>query len=308
MDRIYDTVIIGGGPAGYSAALYAARAGLDTLVLERLSAGGQMNLTPQIDNYPGFENGIDGFALGQQMLAGAQRFGAQTRYAEVTALNLTAEPKRIETTDGTVRSRTVVIATGAKPRLLGLPEEQALTGKGVSYCAHCDGMLYRGKTVVVVGGGNTAAADALQLARIAKDVILVHRRDTLRATKIYHKPLESTQNIRILYNSAVTGLLHEDLLTGVQIKDLVTGQQTTVAADGLFVAIGSVPVTDLVKGQLTLDDAGYIVADETTRTSIPGVYAAGDVRTKALRQVVTATADGANAIAQAEAYLAEQEG
>jgi len=307
MAHIYDTVIVGGGPAGYTAALYAARAGLSTLVLERLSAGGQMALTNSIDNYPGFADGVDGFELAQKMLAGAKRFGAQTQYAQVTSLDLRAQPKVVQTTNGTVFGKTVVIATGADPRRLGIPEEQALIGRGVSYCAHCDGMLYRGKTVVVVGGGNSAAADALLLSRICEHVILVHRRDTLRATRIYHEPVKKAENITFLGNHTVTALLHEDVLTGVQVKDLLTGQEQVIPASGIFIAIGRSPATELVKDQLTLDAAGYIVADETTRTDIPGVYAVGDVRTKALRQVVTATADGASAIHFAEEFLAEYE-
>ena len=305
MERIYDMVIIGGGPGGYTAALYAARAGLDTLVLEKLSAGGQMNLTHQIDNYPGFDNGVEGFELAQKMLAGAQRFGAETKYSEVTSLNLQVQPRVVETTNGTILARTVIIATGAVPRLLGIAKEQELTGRGVSYCAFCDGMFYRDKTVVVVGGGNTAAAEALQLSRVAKKVILVHRRDTLRATKIYHEPIRNAQNITFLGNHVVTQLLHGDVLTGVKVKDLISGKETLLDADGLFISIGRVPVTQLVTGQLELDEAGYILADESTRTNIAGVYAVGDVRTKALRQVVTATADGAVAIHYAEEYLAE---
>jgi len=186
---VYDMIIVGGGPGGYTAALYAARAGMSVVVLEKLSAGGQMAQTHQIDNYPGFVDGIDGFTLADNMQAQAHRFGAVTEYAEVWSLDLKAQPRVIETSEGTFYGKTVVIATGAGPRELGLPNEQALTGRGVAYCAACDGMFYRNKTVVVVGGGNTAAADALLLSRIAKKVILVHRRDTLRATKIYHEPL-----------------------------------------------------------------------------------------------------------------------
>ena len=303
MSHIYDVAIIGGGPAGYTAALYGARAGLDTIVLEKLAAGGQMNLTHQIDNYPGFHEGIDGFTLGQQMREGAERFGAKSRIAEVKKLVLTADPKVIETTDGTVFAKAVILATGANPRHLGIPLEEVLTGKGVSYCAFCDGMFYRGKTVVVVGGGNTAAAEALQLSRVAKEVILVHRRDKLRATKIYHEPLEKAENVRFLWNSAVTELHHDVRLTGVTVKDLLTGESQVLAADGLFISIGRTPATELVRGQLALDENGYIPADETTVTEIPGVFAAGDVRTKHLRQVATAVADGAAAIQYAEEYL-----
>ncbi len=192
---LHDMVIIGGGPGGYTAALYAARAGLDALVLERLSAGGQMALTHQIDNYPGFPEGIEGFTLAMQMRKQAERFGAKTHLAEVRRVELNGNPKVIETSEGTFRARTVVMATGADPRKLGLPNEQELLGRGVAYCAACDGMFYRGKTVAVVGGGNTAAADALLLSRIVDKVILIHRRDTLRATKIYHEPLMQAENV-----------------------------------------------------------------------------------------------------------------
>jgi thioredoxin reductase (NADPH) len=303
MDQIYDMIIIGGGPGGYTAALYAARAGLNTLVLEKLSAGGQMALTSQIDNYPGFPDGIDGFALGEQMQLGAERFGAVTELAEVTALNLKADPKVITTSEGTFYARTVVLATGAGPRELGIPGEKELTGRGINYCAHCDGMFYKGKTVVVVGGGNTAAADAMLLSRIAKKVILVHRRDTLRATKIYHEPLMKAENVEFRWNSAITELRSNGRLTGVKLRDTVTGEESILDCDGVFVSIGRKPATELVADQLDLDSEGYIIADETTRTSIAGVFAVGDVRTKALRQIVTAVADGATAAHYAEEYM-----
>lgn len=300
---IYDMVIIGGGPGGYTAALYGARAGLSTVVLEKLSAGGQMALTPQIDNYPGFEDGIDGFTLGEKMQAGAERFGAVTELADVLSVDLQGDVKSIQTSEGMFYGRTVVFATGAGPRELEVPGERELTGRGVSYCAACDGRLYRGKTVVVVGGGNSASADALQLARLCEKVILVHRRDTLRATKIYHEPLKNAGNVEFRWNSTVSGLLGAGKLTAVTVKDVNTGGETEIPCDGVFVSIGRKPATELVQGQLEMDPAGYIAADETTRTSIPGVYAVGDVRTKALRQVVTAVADGAMAAHFAEEYL-----
>ena len=297
---VYDMIVIGGGPGGYTAALYAARAGLNTLLLEKLSAGGQMALTSQIDNYPGFPEGVDGFQLGADMQAQAERFGAVTEYADVTAVDLKADPKVIFTSEGPFYSKTVAIATGAGPRELGLPNEKALTGRGVAYCASCDGMFYKGKTVVVVGGGNSAAAEALHLSRIAKKVILVHRRDTLRATRIYHKPLMQAENVEFFWNSAIVQLLEDKKITGIRVKDLNTGVESEIACDGVFVSIGRKPATDLVAGQLDLDENGYIIAGESTETSIPGVYAVGDVRTKQLRQIVTAVADGAMA-----AYLAE---
>lgn len=307
MEKIYDMIVIGGGPGGYTAAMYGARAGLDVVVVEKLSAGGQMALTHQIDNYPGFEDGIDGFSLAQKMMQGAQRFGAQTVWAEVQAVDLKKTPKVVETTEWVLYGRTVVIATGAGPRELGLPMEKELTGRGVSYCATCDGMFYRGKTVVVVGGGNSAAAEAATLCRIAEKVILVHRRDSLRATKIYHEPLMQARNLEFRWDSQVTELLHEGRLTGVKIRNLRTGEDEVLPCDGLFVSIGRVPATDLVAGQVALDEHGYVAADESCDTDIPGVYAVGDVRAKTVRQIVTAVADGAVAAHHAEAYLSRKD-
>lgn len=305
MEHIYDMIVLGGGPAGYTAALYAARSGLDTLVLEKISVGGQMTLTPQIDNYPGFPDGIDGFALGDKMRAGAQRFGAKTKLTEVMSAALSGKIKTVETPDGLFHAKTVVIATGASPRELGVSDEQALIGRGINYCAHCDGMLYRGKTVVVVGGGNSAVADALLLSRIAKNVILVHRRDTLRATRVYHKQLENAENVEIVWNSTVSALHHDGRIKAISVRNVLDGAESVIACDGVFVSVGRKPATELFQGQLELDDAGYIVADETTQTSLHGVFAAGDVRTKALRQIVTAAADGAVAAHYAEQYLNE---
>ena len=304
MAHIYDMVIIGGGPGGYSAALYAARAGLDVVVLEKLSAGGQMALTHQVDNYPGFAEGIDGFTLGMQMQEGAERFGAKTEYAEVESMDLMATPKRIETSEGTFYGKTVVYAAGAGPRKLDLPEEKALAGRGVHYCAACDGMFYKGKTAVVVGGGNSAAADALILSRIAEKVILVHRRDQLRAEKIYNKALEDAENLEFRWNSSVSRLRHGDKVTGVVLKDVNTGEESEVVCDGVFVSIGRTPNTALLAGQVELDAQGYAVAGESCQTNIPGVFVVGDVRTKQLRQIVTAAADGAVAVHYGSEYLA----
>ena len=306
---VYDVLIIGGGPGGYTAALYCARAGLSTVLFEKLSAGGQMGLTTEIDNYPGFPEGVDGFTLGQKMEEGAERFGAKTVLADVRSVELAGDIKTVHTSEGDYEGRTVVIATGATPRKLGVPGEQELTGRGVSYCAACDGMFYRGKDVVVVGGGNSAAHDASILARICKSVTLVHRRNTLRATKIYHAPLEAAENLTFCWDSTVEEIVSEvGKLTGVKVKNVKTGEEKEIPCDGLFVSIGRSPATGLFKGILTLDPAGYIAADESTRTSIPGVFAVGDVRTKAMRQVVTAVADGATASHYIEAYLAEKMG
>ena len=302
--HIYDMIVVGGGPGGYTAALYAARAGLDTVVLEKLSAGGQMALTEQIDNYPGFEDGIDGFSLGEKMKRGTERFGVETKLAEVLSLDLSGTVKKAETSEGPLFARIIVLATGAGPRELGIEGEQELIGKGVNYCAACDGMFYKNKTVVIAGGGNTAAADALILSRICKKVIVVHRRDTLRATKIYHEPLMKAENVEFRWDSEIIELLHDEKVIGIRLRNVKTGEETTLACDGVFVSIGRKPSSELVKDQVEVDPAGYIIADESTRTNIPGVFAVGDVRTKALRQVVTAVADGATAVHYAEEYLA----
>lgn len=306
MEHIYDVIIIGGGPGGYTAALYTARAGLDVLLLEKLSAGGQMALTSQIDNYPGFESGVDGFELAEKMQAGAERFGVKTELAEVYSVDFKDTIKRIDTSEGLFLAKTVVISTGASPRELGIENEQPLVGRGVNYCAACDGMFFRGKKVIVVGGGNSAAADALLLSRICEKVTVVHRRDTLRATKIYHEPLMQAENVDFVWDSVVTELIYADGFKGVKVKNVKTEEEKEIACDGIFISVGRKPVTDFLDGQLELDAAGYIVADESTKTNIPGVFAVGDVRTKALRQIVTAVADGAMASHYIDEYLAEQ--
>jgi thioredoxin reductase (NADPH) len=303
MAHIYDMIILGGGPAGYSAALYAARAGMDTLVIEKMSAGGQMALTDIIDNYPGFDEGVDGFTLGMKMQQGAERFGAKSEYGEVLSVNLTGEVKTVTTDSGEYQARTVVIATGANPRPLGLPEEEGLIGRGLHYCAHCDGRFYKDKTVMVIGGGNSAVSDALYLSRLCKKVLLVHRRDTLRATKIYHEPLMKADNVEFLWNRTVSDVIMGERVIGATLRDVKTDRTEQVLCDGIFVSIGRLPATDFLGGQLPLDAQGYIIADETTKTAIHGVFAVGDVRTKALRQVVTAAADGAVAAHFAEECL-----
>ena len=303
MQKIYDVIVIGGGPGGYTAALYAARAGLSVKVIERMSVGGQMALTDVIDNYPGFEEGIDGFTLGMRMQAGAERFGAETEYAEVLSVVLQGEVKRIETTAGELLARTVVIATGANPRPLGVKDEEKLVGRGLHYCAHCDGRFYKDKTVVVVGGGNSAVSDALYLSHLARKVYVVHRRDTLRATKIYHEPLERAENVEFLWNSAVEEVLLDGRVQGVRVRNLIRGDESLVNCDGVFVSIGRSPATELLRGIVDLDEQGYVIAGEDTTTSVDGVFAVGDVRAKALRQVVTAVSDGAVAAHFIEEYL-----
>ena len=302
--NIRDVVIIGGGPAGYTAALYAARAGLSALVIEKFSAGGQMTETMQIDNYPGFDEGVDGFTLGAKMQAGAERFGAQTVNSEVLSVDLVASPKKLILDTGEeLYAKSVIIATGAVHKHLGVADEETLIGRGVGYCAACDGMLYRGKTVAVVGGGNSAAADALLLSKICKKVYLIHRRDALRAERIYHEPLMSAENVEFVWNSEVESLIYEARLGGVRVKNKESGERREIDIDGLFISIGRSPATALFTEQLALDGAGYIIADETTKTSVDGVFAVGDVRTKPFRQIATAVADGAVAAHFAEGYV-----
>ncbi len=301
--QVYDVIVIGGGPGGYTAALYAARANLSTLVLEKFSPGGQMATTDMVENYPGFVEGINGFDLGMQMKAGAERFGVKTKLAEVRSVDLNANPKVVNTAKDSFEAKTVILATGAVPRELGLLNESNLRGRGVSYCATCDGMFYRDKTVVIVGGGNTAVADAIFLAKICKKVYLVHRRDELRASKTYMAALEKTENIEFVWSSAVTEILADQFVTGVKVQSKKDGSERVIDCDGVFVAIGNIPNTDLIHDQVTLDEAGYVLADETTKTNIDGVFAVGDMRKKPLRQIVTAVADGAVAAKYAEEYI-----
>ena len=301
MSQEYDVVIIGGGPAGYTAALYSARSGFSTAVVEKLSPGGQM-ATTSVDNYPGFPETIDGFELGEKMQQGAERFGAKTLFATVDKVDLKASPKVLETSSGTILAKVVIIATGANPRHLGIPKEENMSGKGVAYCATCDGRMFKDKVVAVNGGGNSAVEDAIYLAKICKKVYLIHRRDKLRATPVYWESLKKNA-VEIVWNSTVKSILGDTKVTGVELENVKTGETSELPLDGLFVAIGRKPESGLFDGQLDMDKAGYIVAGEDGKTSLPGVYAVGDVRTKAFRQIITAASDGANAVHSAEEVL-----
>ncbi len=302
---IYDAITVGGGPAGYSAALYLAMAGYSTLVIEKMTEGGQAALTDTIENYPGFDTGIGGFELGVKMKNGALRFGAESIYATVSSLSLGGDVKKIFADGKEYFARSVIIATGAAPRRLGLEGEDTLTGMGVHYCAHCDGRFYKGKTVAVVGGGNSAAEDAIYLSRLAERVILIHRRDTLRASKYNQQRLSQAKNLEYRWNTKLTSFITQSgRLKEIELTDVLS-KKDKIRVDGVFVSIGRKPETALVDGILSLDENGYIIADETTRTNIPGVFAAGDVRTKPLRQVVTAASDGAVAAVIAEEYLSK---
>jgi thioredoxin reductase (NADPH) len=301
MSQSYDVVIIGGGPAGYTAGLYSSRSGFTTAIVEKLSPGGQM-ATTSVDNYPGFPETIDGFELGEKMQQGAERFGAKTIFATVSSVDLKSDPKVLETSSGPIQAKVVIIATGANPRHLGLPREENMSGKGVAYCATCDGRMFKDKVVAVNGGGNSAVEDAIYLAKICKKVYLVHRRDKLRATPVYWDSLKKN-GVEIVWNSTVKGILGDSKVTGVELENVKTGATSELSVDGLFVAIGRKPESSLFAGQLDMDKAGYIIAGEDTKTSLPGVYAAGDVRTKAFRQIITAASDGANAVHSAEEIL-----
>ena len=305
MEQIYDVIIIGGGPAGFGAALYTARAGLNTLVFEKMSVGGQMMLTDIIDNYPGFNEGIDGFTLSENMKKGAERFGAKTVYKDVLSVDFSKEIKEIHTKKETFYAKAVVVASGANPKKLGLLSEEKFLNRGVHYCAHCDGRFYKDKTVAVIGGGNSAVSDALYLSKLCKKVYLIHRRDSLRATKVYHEPLKNAENVEFLWNSTVEEFVGENRLSAIKIKNLISNEIKEISLDGVFVSIGRSPNTEFLGESIELQN-GFIVADETTKTNIPGVFAAGDVRTKALRQVITAAADGATSAHYLEEYLNEK--
>lgn len=303
--KIYDIAVIGGGPAGYTAAIYAGRAGYSALVFEKSSPGGQMGITSSIENYPGFAS-VDGFELASKMMEQAANFGADFAYEEVVSVELAGKTKTVRTDSGEYECRAVILATGAKPRLLGVPGEREYTGRGVSYCATCDGMFFRGKTVIVNGGGDTAFEDALYLSNVCEKVYIVHRRDAFRAAASTVKKAEAKENITFIKNANITEILGSGAsVTGVKLRDTKTGEESALEANGVFVAVGRIPDTALVKDQLELDKNGYIIADETTKTSVPGVFAAGDVRTKPLRQIVTACADGASAMHFAEEWLEE---
>lgn len=300
-----DIAIIGGGPAGLAAGLYAARGGANVALFESLFTGGQAVKTHQIDNYPAFTDGIEGFELGTKLEQHATKFGLSVQYAEVSALDLTGEIKRIVLADGTeIEARTIILAMGAKPRMIGVEREAELTGSGVSYCATCDGAFFRDKPVAVVGGGDTAISDALYLARFASRVYVVHRRDQLRATKVLQESAFREEKIEFVWNSTAKELLGEKSVEGLVVTDKLTGEDRTLEVAAVFAAVGIVPESGLAASQLVLDASGAIVTDAKMHTSESGVYAAGDVRNTPLRQVITACADGAVAATEALEYIA----
>ena len=302
--KLYDVAIIGAGPAGLTAAMYCARAGLATALVESISPGGQLAQTEHVENYPGFNQSTSGYELAQIMHEQAESFGAETIYDEVADVDFTGRPFVLTMAYGTLEARAVIVATGARPAKLGLEREDELKGSGVSYCATCDGNFYKGRDVCIVGGGDTAAADAIYLSRICRKISIFVRKDVLRATAIYHEKLKTLPNVEIVWNTVVDGILEDDgRVAGVRVRDVKTGDEREVPVSALFVAIGTTPNSEFLNGKLELDLQGNIVADEMGRTSVPGVFAAGDVRVKELRQVSTGVGDGANAADAVAGYL-----
>ena len=304
----YDLVIVGSGPAGYTAALYAARANLKTLVFQGFESGGQLMLTSDVENYPGYRDGVMGPEMMEDFEAQAARFGAEMRPDNVERVDLSERPFKLwaEGEDEPVLARTVVIATGAKAKWLGLESERRLMGKGVSGCATCDAFFFRGKRVAVVGGGDTAMEEAGVLAKFADEVLLIHRRDEFRASKIMLERARKNPKITFLTDTTVEEILGEDSVEGLRIKNTKTGEEETVEVSGFFAAIGHVPATGLFEGQVEMDEGGYVLQKEHTMTSVPGVFAAGDVSDTRYRQAVTAAADGCRAAIDAERWMEER--
>ncbi len=300
---MYDIIIIGSGPAGLSAAIYAQRACLDTIVIEKNGiSGGQVLNTWEVDNYPGFP-GVTGFELSRQFREHANKLGARVVQDEVVQVELSGNVKKVVCEEETYEARCVILASGAHHRTLEVPGEEELRGAGVSYCATCDGAFFRGRTVAVVGGGDAALEDAIFLARMCEKVYIVHRRDKLRGAKRLQERLQALENVEFVWNSETAAIEGNGQVEALRLRQTQTGEERRLDVDGVFIAVGIAPESELYAGQLELDEQGYIRADESGQTSVPGVFAAGDVRTKALRQILTAASDGANCVASAERYL-----
>lgn len=305
---MYDVAILGGGPAGLSAAIYASRARLSTILIEKNYPGGQVAMCEKIENYPGFASSSSGYDLSVAMKEQAERFGAEIKIAEVVKLDLDGDEKVLHAADGEqIRARTVILSLGASPRKLGVPGESEFVGRGVSYCAVCDAAFFKDKKIVVVGGGDTAVEDSNFLARYASSVIIVHRRDKFRAQRIIQERTLGNPIVTVRWNSVVKSIGGKDAVDHVVLENVLSKEQTRLPIDGVFVLIGLDPNTKFLEGRIALDDFGYIITDENMRTSIPGVFAAGDVRHKLLRQIVTACADGAIAATAAEKYIEDQQ-
>ncbi|MHB0858053.1 MAG: thioredoxin-disulfide reductase [Anaerolineae bacterium] len=301
-----DLVIIGGGPAGLTAGLYAGRAMLKPIVIVGQSFGGQAATTAEMENYPGFPEGIGGMALAEQMANHATRFGAEIAYEEVTSVDLKSYPFVVKTYGATYYAKTLIICTGTLSRKLDVPGEKKFIGRGVSFCATCDGYFYKDKTVVVVGGGDSALDEGIYLTRFAKEVIIVHRRDKLRGSTILQQRASSNPKIRFMLNTVVDEVLGEDVVAGVRLRNVLTSEEQVLPCDGVFVYVGLIPNTQMFEGQIDLSPEGYIITDKLQQTSVPGVYAAGDVQDPWFRQVIIAAGAGAASAIQAERFLAER--
>jgi thioredoxin reductase (NADPH) len=298
-----DLIIIGAGPAGLTAGLYAARARLKTVLLEKLAPGGQVLLTDWLENYPGFPEGISGFELMDRMKRQAERFGLVIENQNVSRLELTQGKKVVITDKGSLKTKALILTSGATPRKLGIEGEEPLTGKGISYCATCDGPFYRDQEVALIGGGDTAVEEAIFLTRFAAKIHLIHRRDELRATKLLHERVMAQEKIHIIWDTVPTRIVGDSEVKGIDLKNVKTGESTHLPVKGVFIFIGYIPNADLVRGQLDQDESGFVKTDNDMQTSVPGVFAAGDIRSKILRQVATAVGEGATAAFAVERYL-----
>jgi thioredoxin reductase (NADPH) len=303
-----DLIIIGSGPAALTAAIYAGRAELSPLLISGKDLGGSVALTDRVENYPGFPEGVGGFELVQLMQKQAETFGAEVAMDEVIAVDLSSPPLEVKTHGETYRARAVIVATGRSPRKLGVPGEAEFAGRGVSTCATCDGYFYRDQRVVVVGGGDTAIKDAVFLTKFASEVVVVHRRNRLRAEKIVEEMARKNEKIRFVWDTVVTEILGDGGVSGVRLENVETGEESSLEAQGVFTFVGNSPNTAIFQGQLELDEAGYIVTDERQKTSVNGVFAAGDVQERVAWQIATAVGSGARAAMEAEEYIAELDG
>ncbi|NMA01514.1 MAG: thioredoxin-disulfide reductase [Clostridia bacterium] len=300
---MYDVIIVGAGPAGMTAAIYTTRAGYKTLIVDKAAPGGQASNTDLIENYPGFPDGVSGPELMMKFYEQAGNLGAQYSFENITELKLEGDVKKVITPSNTYEARAVIIATGARPLTLGVPGEDKFIGKGVSYCATCDGFFFKGKNVVVVGGGDTAVQEALYLTKICSKVTLIHRRDQLRATKILRDKILANEKVEVIWDTVVEEIIGENQVEGVRIHNLKTGEKSILPTEGVFVFIGYLPNSDFLSSPIELDQRGYIISDSGLRTNIPGVFVIGDVRQKAIRQVATAVGDGAQVVVALSEYL-----
>jgi len=305
MNKKHDVIIIGGGPAGLSASIYNLRARLNALLIEKEAVGGRIVDAELVDNYPGFPEGISGYDLTQLMHQQAQKYELETLLAEVTGIGLSEKEKVVKTTEGEFVAKAVIIAGGSEGIKLNVPGEKEFTGKGVSYCATCDGFFFREQPVAVVGGGNAAISEAIQLTKFASKVSVIHRRQELRATRILQERASAEPKIEFLWNKVVEGVEGEDVMKRLRLRDVATGEKSSLEVNGVFVSVGLKPNTDYLKGILPLDAAGYIITNEKMETEVPGILAAGDIRSNSIRQVIAAAGDGATAAIYAERFITQ---